>query len=126
MDDVKVQVVQKVDTNLQSAKVLQIDLGKKNLLIVDYKEGSMMPDPTFSRRIAEELQEWVRRENDPLFLIGCADDVEIRLEKIDSGQNLEQTAKLLIHSMEFQISRLAQKLEDMQNELNSIKGIKDG
>lgn len=87
------QVVKKIDVGAKSAKVFQIDISKKNLLIINYKDEGKS-ETEFFHHLTDELQRWVKRKSDPLLILWSSDDVEIRLEKINSGEKPE-AVKLL-------------------------------
>jgi hypothetical protein len=67
-------------------EVLQIDLDKKNLLIVHISEV-MDPDLEWFRSMTEKLQDWVSNDS-PLFVLGAFDGVEVRLEKLEKSEKI--------------------------------------
>lgn len=70
-----------IDIKIESVQTLEIDLNKKSILIIEYSE---LPGYQVLQDIKDMLQEWMGRNDDPLFVLGCDNGIQIRLVKMDN------------------------------------------
>lgn len=66
------------------ARVYQIDMNKKNLLIINVPESiSEVFTQELRDALCDDLSQWLQSENMPLWVLTIPEGVEIKLEKVN-------------------------------------------
>jgi hypothetical protein len=71
-------------------QVLQIDIDKKNLLVIHIPEEKAREERGFIEDLPKALQEWIENDDQPIYILAVYDDIEVRLEKLEGEPSEER------------------------------------